>query len=103
MLAITWRPCATTAGRCENWPSSSTSRAMAFVAAAPEFIAMPMSAVLIASASLTPSPVMATVWPRACSAVTIPFFCSGVTRPNTSWASRILPSSASSVGSVRAS
>ena len=36
-------------------------RATALVAAEPEFIAMPMSAVLMARASLTPSPVIATV------------------------------------------
>ena len=39
-------------------------RATALVAADPEFMAMPMSACLIASASFTPSPVIATVWPR---------------------------------------
>ena len=70
MFAITWRPSSTTPGRCENLPSSSTSRATAFVAAEPEFMAMPMSASLMASASFTPSPVIATTWPaRACSAM----------------------------------
>ena len=44
---------------------------------------MPMSASLSASASLTPSPVIATTWPFDCSAATIARFCCGVTRPNT--------------------
>ena len=36
MFAMTWRPSATTPGSCEKRPSSSTSRATAFVAAEPE-------------------------------------------------------------------
>ena len=43
-------------------------------------IATPMSARRSAGASLTPSPVMATIWPCACSAVTIRSLCSGETR-----------------------
>ena len=43
-------------------------------------IAMPMSAALRAGASLTPSPVIATTSPLACSARTIASFCSGATR-----------------------
>ncbi len=43
-------------------------------------IATPMSARLSAGASLTPSPVIATNWPRSCSALTILSFCSGATR-----------------------
>ena len=45
------RPSASTDGRCENLPSSSTSCAIALVACAPLFIATPMSA-SFASASL---------------------------------------------------
>ena len=37
-------------------------------------MAMPMSASLSASTSLTPSPVMATTWPRDCSAPTMARF-----------------------------
>ena len=70
-------------GRCENLPSSRTSSATAFVACAPLPIATPMSASLSASASLTPSPVIATTWPSACRAWTKARFCSGVTRPKT--------------------
>ena len=46
-------------------------------------MAMPQSASLRAMTSLTPSPVMATVWPFFCRAFTSSFFCSGVTRPKT--------------------
>ena len=46
-------------------------------------MATPMFACLIAGPSLTPSPVMATTWPRACSASTRRSFCSGVTRAKT--------------------
>ena len=77
MLAITRRPSATTPGMVANLPSSSTSCATARVAAAPEPIATPMSASFSASASFTPSPVIATTWPRDCSAPTIARFCCG--------------------------
>ena len=46
---------------------------------APE-TAMPQSACLSAGASLTPSPVIATRWPRSCSALTMAYLCSGNTR-----------------------
>ena len=68
MLAITRRPSATTPGSAANWPSSSTSWATARVAGAPLPIATPMSASLSASASFTPSPVIATTCARCCSA-----------------------------------
>jgi hypothetical protein len=42
-------------------------------------MATPMSACRSAGASLTPSPVMATISPRAWSAVTMWSFCSGAT------------------------
>ena len=77
MLAVTRRPSATTPGSVANLPSSSTSCATERVAAAPEPIATPMSASLSASASFTPSPVIATTWPRDCSAPTIARFCCG--------------------------
>jgi len=74
MFAVTRLPSATTPGSAANPLSSRTSSATALVAAAPEPMAMPMSASLSASTSLTPSPVMATVCPRACSALTIDSF-----------------------------
>ena len=74
MLAVTRRPSATTPGSVANVPSSSTSSATGLVAGAPEPMAMPRSASLSASTSLTPSPVIATVCPRACIARTIACF-----------------------------
>ena len=46
-------------------------------------IAMPMSADFSAGASLTPSPVIATMCPSACSAFTMRSLCSGATRAYT--------------------
>ncbi len=72
-------------------------------AGVPEPIAIPRSASLRASVSLTPSPVMATTslrrW-RACNSVR---FASGVTRPNTAVASASSASASGSSGSSRAS
>ena len=44
---------------------------------------MPQSASFRARTSLTPSPVMATVWPALCRARTILRFWFGTTRPKT--------------------
>jgi len=46
-------------------------------------IAIPISAFFTAGASFTPSPVIATTWPSACSALTSLSFCSGVTLAKT--------------------
>ena len=62
-----------------------------------------MSASLSASASLTPSPVIATTWPATCSAPTIARFWCGVTRPNTECVSSTSASASRSSGSSRAS
>lgn len=43
-----------------------------------------MLAFLIAGASLTPSPVEATMWPKRCASCTILYFCVGDVRANTS-------------------
>ena len=64
---------------------------------------MPRSASLSASTSLTPSPVIATVCPRACRALTIACFWCGLTRPNTERSSSRAPSAAGSSGRSRAS
>ena len=103
MLAMTRRPSATTPGSVANLPSSSTSCATARVAAAPDPMATPMSASFSASASFTPSPVMATTCPLDCNAPTIARFCCGVTRPNTVCCSSTSASSSWSSGSSRAS
>ena len=59
-------------------------------------MATPMSARFSAGASLTPSPVIATIWPSPCSASTMRTFCSGATRANT-LTSLILRASSSSL------
>ena len=102
-LAMTRRPSATTRGITENWLSRRTSWATDRVAAAPDPMATPMSADLRASTSLTPSPVMATTWPRECRAFTMARFCSGTTRPNTECSSRATASASGSSPSRRAS
>ena len=57
---------------------------LAFLATCvPVPMAMPMSAALIAGASLTPSPVMATTSPFFLSVSTSSTLCSGATRPTT--------------------
>jgi hypothetical protein len=55
-----------------------------------------MSARLMAGASLTPSPVMATTSSLACSASTMRILCSGETRANTA-VSSITPRKSSSL------
>ena len=62
-------------------------------------MAQPMSALLSAGASLTPSPVMATISPCDCSARTMRTLCSGVTRANTRQRFTCRASSASSARS----
>ena len=105
MFAMMRRPSATTPGSTENFESTRTICAMAFVAWEPLPMAIPRSASLRARASLTPSPVMATQCPLPCRAPTMARFCSGVTRPNTSWEAmaRANSSEAVSSGSSRAS
>ena len=103
MLAMTRRPSATTYGMTANWSSRSTSSATARVAGAPEPMATPTSASLRARASFTPSPVMATTWPRAWSARTMARFCSGMTRPKTACSSTAPARASASSGRWRAS
>ncbi|OAH12127.1 hypothetical protein STSP_45880 [Streptomyces jeddahensis] len=103
MLPMTRRPSATTDGSVAKLLFSSTIWATARLASEPEPMATPMSASFSASTSLTPSPVIATVCPRDCSAPTISRFCCGVTRPKTVWPSRASAISGRPAGSVRAS
>ncbi len=64
--------------------SSRTIWADSFATSVPVMpMAMPISARFSAGASFTPSPVMATYCPAACSALTIRSFCSGATRAYT--------------------
>ena len=83
MLLMTRRPSATTLGRAAKSLFSSTSWATWQALSAPEAMAMPQSASFRARTSLTPSPVMATVWPALCRARTILRFWLGTTRPKT--------------------
>ena len=62
----------------------STRSAAARAASVAPLTAMPMSACFSAGASFTPSPVMPTIWPALCSALTILNLCSGNTRANPS-------------------
>ena len=58
--------------------------AASFVTSVPVMpMATPMSAAFSAGASLTPSPVIATTWPSACSAATMRSLCAGATRAKT--------------------
>ena len=70
-LKKTFRPSSTALTIVEKSSSVMTISAAFFVTSVPEPIATPMSAALSAGASLTPSPVIATTSPLACSARTI--------------------------------
>ena len=63
---------------------SSTMSAAARAASVAPDTAMPQSAFFSAGASLTPSPVMPTMWPRCCSTSTMWYLCSGNTWANPS-------------------
>ena len=68
----------------EKESSSSTMSLASFETSVPEMpIAMPTSALLIAGASLMPSPVTATTLPRAFSVLTTRIFIDGVLRAMT--------------------
>src|SRR5262245_46325563 len=60
------------------------SAAALLAASVAPLTAIPQSACLRAGASLTPSPVMPTMWPRACRVFTISHLCCGKTRPKPS-------------------
>src|SRR5262245_26427490 len=60
------------------------SAAALLAASVAPLTAIPQSACLRAGASLTPSPVMPTMWPRACRVFTISYLCCGKTRPKPS-------------------
>ena len=77
------RPSCTTTGMEAKLESSSTRLETVRAASLPEAMAMEQSASFKASTSLTPSPVMATVWPWLWRARTIFRFWLGSTRPKT--------------------
>ncbi|MPN44667.1 hypothetical protein SDC9_192232 [bioreactor metagenome] len=73
-------PSSTAATMVEKLSSKSTIEDASLVTSVPVMpIEMPISASFIAGASLTPSPVMATVWPEAFNAFTILSLCFGDT------------------------
>ena len=75
------RPSRTAATMVAKLSSSSTIEDASRETSVPLLpIATPISARLIAGASFTPSPVMATNSPFACSAATMLIFCAGSTR-----------------------
>ena len=75
------RPSSTAATIVAKLSSASTMSAASLETSVPVMpIATPMSAVFSAGASLTPSPVIATIAPPRCSAFTIRSLCSGLTR-----------------------
>ena len=63
--------------------------------------AMPQSAWRSAGASLTPSPVMATMWPRCCKLLTISYLSCGKTRPKPSARSTAAATSGDIVSAAR--
>ena len=83
MLKKTLRPSSTARTIVVKSSSVSTTSAASLVTSVPEPIATPTSALLRAGASLTPSPVMATTSPAACSALTMRCLCPGETRAYT--------------------
>ena len=84
MFAKMARPSSTAATIDAKLSSASTMSAASFDTSVPVMpMATPMSAFFSAGASLTPSPVMATIAPARCSASTIRSLCSGFTRAYT--------------------
>ena len=88
------RACSTALTITPSPGAVSTRSAAARAASVAPLTATPTSACLSAGASLTPSPVIPTICPRACSARTIWNLCSGKTRANPSACSASSPSSA---------
>ena len=81
MLSKMPRPSRTASTMVAKLSSARIILAASFVTSVPVTpIAMPMSADFSAGASLTPSPVIATMLPSACSASTMRSLCAGATR-----------------------
>ena len=100
ILRYTFRPLATALIIVAKLSSVRIMEAASLETSVPIFpMATPMSAFLRAGASLTPSPVMATIWPFRCHALTILILCSGDTRAYTLIRSRFRSSSSSAMSS----
>ena len=99
MLSKMPRPSRTASTMVLKLSSARIILALCLVTSVPVMpIATPMSAVLTAGASFTPSPVIATILPCRCSDSTIFSLCSGATRAYTE-ISRVALSNARSSGS----
>ena len=97
MLSKMPRPSRTASTMVLKLSSARIILALCLVTSVPVMpIATPMSAVLTAGASFTPSPVMATILPCRCSDSTIFSLCSGATRAYTEIALVTLSNDASS-------
>ena len=97
MLAKIARPSSMAATMLAKLSSVSVIAAASRATSVPDRpIATPMSARRSAGASLTPSPVIATTWPRDCSASTIRSLCAGLTRAQTAMRSISRASAAAS-------
>ena len=70
MLLMTRRPSRITWGKAEKFSPSSVNWDTRCAASLPPAMAMAQSHTFSAGTSLTPSPIMATVWPAAFSAST---------------------------------
>ena len=98
MLSKTTRPSRTAATIVAKLSSVRIMSAALLATSVPVMpMAAPMSARLSAGASFTPSPVMATTWPRRRQASTIRTLCSGATRAYTRTRSTIPSSSLSGI------
>ena len=96
-LANRRRPCCTASSSEEKSSLSKTSAAASRATSVPRApMATPMLAAFNAGASLTPSPVMATISPRLRKACTRRNFCSGAMRQKTSVSARRARSAVSS-------
>ena len=98
-LLTTRLPSSTTAGKRAKLESIKIICEMFFAASAPLAIAIEQSERFKANISLTPSPVIATVFLASFKAITNASFCSGVTLPKTVYSlaialtcSRLIPS-----------
>ena len=83
MLSKTFRPTSTALTIDAKLSSVKTIAAASFATSVPVPIAIPISACFKAGASLTPSPVIAEIWPLFCHARTILILFSGETRAYT--------------------
>ena len=88
-LSYSPRPSSTALTTVEKLSSVRIITAASWVTSVPVPIAIPMSAFFTAGASLTPSPVIATIWPFFLSTSTRRTLCPGLTRAITPMSSTL--------------